>query len=184
MTKNGERNEWMEFKRVFPFLAPVTSVDGVALLTALTRRQVSAATPIITPGGIADTLYFIYSGKVRVVAETTSVVLKLGEFGAGQWIGELGLVEPAPATVSAIAAEDSEIFGLTHQAFSQLRRDRPTLSSVLLQTLSRQLSSRLRHTIEHLDAVNGALELAPDAQQHWLADALRRVLGITARSAT
>jgi len=178
---NGSSNTLAaaEFQRVFAALGDLSPVQVRALLAALDSVQVAAGAPIVAPGGANDSLYLISSGRVRVTLETERVTVTLGEFGAGQWFGEMAMIDPAPANATVRAVKDCTLLVLNHRRFLELRRSQPDLSSILLQTFSHHLTGRLRETLQHLDPQGTAEE-----HRGWLLDAVRRLMGVATRSAT
>ncbi len=169
-----------EFKQRFAALGRLSDVDTEVLLGALRRELFTSGSAIVAPDTDNDSLYLIWSGRVRVTLDAEQVVAPLGQFGPGDWIGEMAVIDPCPATATVTAVDDCLLLVLSHARFLALRRGNPALTSVLLQTFSRQLTARLRHTLQHLHG-----EQMPGAgQRGWLLNASRRLLGIAARSAT
>ena len=138
----------------------------------------------VWPGEPNESFYLIWSGAVSVGLETGDTALTVGEFAAGQWIGETSLVDPAPATASCTTVADSTLLSLTHQQFMALRRSHPAITSTLLQMLIESLAQRMRRTVRFLDRETDAGSLGEGEQRHWLLEAVRRVIGTAARSAT
>ncbi|MDH3637063.1 MAG: cyclic nucleotide-binding domain-containing protein [Gammaproteobacteria bacterium] len=168
-----------EFQRIFPALDELAPAQVTVLLATLTAVRVGAGSQIVAPGSDNDSLYLIVSGQVRVTLETERVAVNLGEFGAGQWFGEMAMIDPAPATATVRAVDDCTLVTLSHAQFLALRRSHPDLCSILLLTFSNRLTGRLRQTLQHLDA-----DRATDQHRGWLLGAVRRLMGVAARSAT
>lgn len=71
---------------------------------------------IFAKGDLGDSLYIIVDGKVRVFdGERT-----LGLLGERDIFGELALLDPEPRSASVAAVEDSQLFRLDREAFSEL----------------------------------------------------------------
>ncbi len=168
-----------DFRRAFPDLNRLTPERSRVLISALRSVHVAAGVPIVEPGTDNDTLYFVFAGCVRVTLETERATLTLGELGAGHWFGEMAMIDPAPATATVRAADESTLLALDHERFLRLRRKHPDISSVLLLTLCNRLTSRLRETLQHLESGRESPE-----HRGALLDAARRLLGIAARSVT
>ena len=105
---------------------------------------------IVNEGSLGDALFLILSGQVAVHrGPQTFATLDAGEF-----FGEMSLVEPAPrsATVSAMSA--TFLFRLPHDALRELITDDPNAASVLLVQIVKTLSERLRRANQLLSSVD------------------------------
>lgn len=173
-----------EFKRRFPALGEITEPDLEALLENIVESEVSTGTSIIPGGADNRTLYLIVTGRVQVSLEAEGEIMVLGEFGPGQWVGEMGLIEPAGAAAIVTAIEDSRVLCLSHDDFMALRRRRPMLTSILLRVLTNDLAERLRLTLRFVD--NGGLppNAGSSASRNWFVQLTQHVLGIAARTGT
>lgn len=170
-----------DLKQCFSGLEGVTQDELEMLLDAMKVTEVPAGTNIIVPGRESDTLYLIYDGLVRVSLESNEVGPILGEFGSGQWIGEMGMIQPATAVARVTTLEDSTMIELSHSDFMALRRRCPALTSVLLQILSTDLTERLRSTMQFVDS-GGVTTQAEETKHAWLIEAAKRLMGIAARA--
>ena len=173
-----------EFVERFGGLKELSEADAGILLQAMQRLDLPAGKMVIVPGELSDAFYFIWSGAVRVGLETAEAVLTVGEFTAGQWIGETSLVDPAPASASCTTVADSTLLSLSQEQFTALRAAHPAISSTLLQMLNESLAERMRRTVRFLDRGPDSGQLGEGDQRHWLLEALRRVIGTAARTAT
>jgi len=172
-----------ELKSRFPAL---DAVDGEALeLLLRTTAEIcpAAGDTIISSGAENDTMYLICAGSVRVSLDAPDECLILGDFGPGRWIGEMGMIQPAPAVAGVVALEDCILLTLSHDEFTELRRASPSLTSVLLQMLCRDLSARLYTTVGFIDSNNAADETgAAIISAKNLVEIAKNLLGIAART--
>ena len=113
------------------------------------RRKYPSRTDIFNPGDPANTLYYIISGSVSIIArESDDRELVLGYIGPGEFIGEMGLFvetqQRGVALRTRTACELAEIsYERLHQLFlGQLSTDAPKL----LYAIGSQISRRLLHT--------------------------------------
>lgn len=173
-----------ELAKQFPDLATSGEGDCGLLLQKASLVEIPAGESIIAPGTESVALFLICSGQVRVSLESADECSVLGDFGPGQWIGEMGMIEPARAVASVIAVEDCALLRLSHVDFMELRRDSPALTSTLLQMLCKNLTQRLDSTVRFIDRE----ETAPDPsvvkgiQRNWMVEAARNLIGVAARS--
>jgi len=115
---------------------------------------------IVTDGSMGDALYLLLSGSVDVTkGERLLATLKAGEF-----FGEMCLVEPAARCADVVAAEPSFLFRLPTFALQTLLEEEKEAFNLVLVSLIRVLSERLRRTNTMLSSVG---QLAD-----WLAGSL------------
>ena len=85
---------------------------------AATEESVAAGERIITQGDVADAFYVVTAGTVRVSAvreDGTEEVL--GELGASDYCGEIGLLEQSARTATIDAATDVELLRVPGDEF-------------------------------------------------------------------
>jgi CRP-like cAMP-binding protein len=115
---------------------------------------------IVADGSLGDALFLILSGSVAVHrGPQTFATLSAGEF-----FGEMSLVEPAPRSATVTSMEATFLFRLPHDALRQLILDDPNASSVLLVHVVKTLSERLRRANAMLSSV--------DMLADWLAGSM------------
>lgn len=168
-----------EIKARFPDLQQASSRDLEHLLQAAPLTDIAAGTDVILPGTESNSLYLICSGSVRISLEADDECTILGDYGPGQWIGELGMIEPAIAIARATAISDGTVLRLSHDNFMLLRRQCPELTSILLQLFSSDMAKRLRTTIQFIDGEIPAADV--HIEKHWYTEVAKRILGIAAR---
>ncbi len=125
-----------------PLALDIATIDR--FLAHSHRRRYPTRTDVFRPGDPAGTLYYVVSGSVSIMAEEDDDrELVLGYFGAGEFVGEMGLfVESDRREVilrTRTACELAEIsYERLHQLFlGPLSADAPRL----LYALGQQISS-------------------------------------------
>ncbi len=90
-------------------------------------------------GGIA--FYIILSGSVRVEQGGTPIAT----LGAGEFFGELALIEEHARTATVVAAEPTELLGFTRWEFIALLDENPQVAVPMMHVLIRRLHKREHH---------------------------------------
>ena len=113
------------------------------------RRRYPARTDVFRPGDPAGTLYYVISGSVAILTEEDNDrELILGYFGAGQFVGEMGLfIETDAREVILRTRTPCELAEIGYERVYQLL-DGPLAGDAakLLYSIGSQLSRRLLDT--------------------------------------
>lgn len=164
-----------ELKERFPAFRDIPADELRTLLEALEPVQLAAGSEVVSPRQPNDALWLIRSGRLRVLLEAGNQSFVLGYHDPGGWVGEMGLIEPAPAIAEVTAVEDSVLLRLTRERFLALRREHPALSSRLLQIINRRLTQRLRETVAPVEEHR---EQASQEKDRWFEELGRRITGV------
>jgi CRP/FNR family cyclic AMP-dependent transcriptional regulator len=132
-----------------PDLERVRMFQGIPLdgLTRLAERGnprvFSIGSVLMRQGELADSMYIIATGRVRVERSHPDLLapLILADLGPGEVVGEMGLVDGQPRSATVEALEDTETLELDAFDLSQVVLRYPEVSMALLQTISRRLRS-------------------------------------------
>src|SRR3990172_847652 len=108
-----------QFRNRFKALAAhvASKNDLEALVQNCFLSLIPAGTRIIGYGGACSTLYLVWSGLLSASIEEGDIKLVLGDIQPGEWVGEVTLIEPGPATASVTCVEDSYLLALSHDMF-------------------------------------------------------------------
>ena len=120
----------------------------------------NAGEDVVSDGSLGDALFLILSGQVAVHrgAQTFATLT------AGEFFGEMSLVEPAPRSATVTAMSATFLFRLPHDSLRALISDEPVAANVLLVQIVKTLSERLRRTNQMLSSV--------DMLADWLAGSM------------
>lgn len=102
---------------------------------------------------MAQQMYVILTGKVRIYAGTEAQGDWIEELAKGDFFGEGSLLEAIPRANTAVALEDSELIAITRGTFMKMIRQNPEVSVKMMQRLAmrnRELGSKM----EGLDATS------------------------------
>ncbi len=114
----------------------------------------TGGTVLFEEGSFGDKCYVIASGEVRVSkmvpngGEEALAVLK-----AGDYFGEMALIDDFPRSAHAIANTDVELLTISKSALDELLFFDKEIARKILWTLTRTLSARLRETNDKMAAL-------------------------------
>ncbi len=138
---------------------------GDDLLTYIAQNareiRVAPGDRICQEGEIGDAFYLIMSGRVQVskfLAMGTQHLLN--ELHAGQFFGEMALVEEAPREASVDALEETLLLALTKQDFQEMLSAGPALAMSIMRAMVARLRDTDRRTIQELGQKNDELAQA------------------------
>jgi len=163
-------------------LAVLQTLDDQTLAaTAAAMQEIESADgqSIFTEGDLGDSMYFILQGCVRIekrVQGANPPSKTLAVLEAGDYFGEMALLDRKPRSASAVAAGPARILRLSHSAFDQLQAHGNTGLNILfamLQTSNERILWLSKQLIVY-DAVGKAIGESPSLQQ--LLDAVLRHL--------
>src|SRR6185436_1164743 len=104
-----------------------------------TRTHFAEGQVLFREGDLPDSVFCLLSGSVDILRELDGEPILLGTVGAGQFIGEMGVVENRPRSATARAASEVEVEILTPtEFFDQITRS-PQAARELIQSLSQRL---------------------------------------------
>jgi CRP/FNR family transcriptional regulator, cyclic AMP receptor protein len=112
----------------------------------MSRTHFAEGQVLFREGDPADSVFRLLSGAVDILRELDGDSILLGTVGAGQFIGEMGVVENRPRNATARAASEVEVEILTPTEFL----DQIARSPHAARELIRRLSQRLREADDRI----------------------------------
>src|SRR5262245_65088462 len=87
------------------------SPEQLQLLTPMVmRRAAPRGVAVVREGDTTDCLYIVVSGRLKVmVGEADGKETILSILGAGEFFGEMGLIDDNPRSASVVALESCEL---------------------------------------------------------------------------
>ena len=127
-----------------PLFAHVGLMHLVEIATMLKPRTVPPHYTVVRKGDPADCMYFILSGELEV--ELTPKPVRLT---AGQFFGEMGLVDHAPRNATVSAVTDTQLLALEERDFHKLMNAYPDMRA----TIEGEMTKRRRASDRTVAAV-------------------------------
>jgi CRP/FNR family transcriptional regulator, cyclic AMP receptor protein len=107
--------------------------------TVMTRTHFAEGQILFREGDPSDGVFRLLSGTVDVFRELDGDPIRLGTVGAGQFIGEMGVVENRPRSATARATSEVEVEFLNPTEFLDQIAGSPRTARELIQRLSQRL---------------------------------------------
>lgn len=125
----------------------LTSEEIDKILPMICLQTVPRGTIIIEEGQTDKVLYVLISGCVQVVKNTPEGRhVLIAERKAGDFFGEMALLEDAPRSARIVAIEPCEVGRIDDIAFNRMMEQEPRVAVNLLKSIS----ARLRQTSEQM----------------------------------
>ncbi len=121
------------------------------VLAGARLRRFARGEVVFHEGDPGDTLHLIAKGRVAIrVATALGDTATLAVIGAGDFFGELALLEEEPRTASVVALEKTETLALHREDFDEMTREFPSVHAFLVHVLGAQVR---RLTDQVMDAL-------------------------------
>src|SRR5205809_7641449 len=137
--------------RSVPLFASLDSKATAELGKYLTIHDYPKSATIFRYGDPGDAMYLIDVGKVRIsITDADGAVVTLAELGAGDFFGDMAMVDGQGRSANAIAIEDARVAKLTRDDFLSFMRSDPRVTLELLTALTQRLrrtDELLRHRV-------------------------------------
>ena len=105
----------------------------------MNRARFAEGQDLFKEGDPADSVFRLLGGAVDILRDLDGDPILLGTIGAGQSIGEMGVVENRPRSATARAASEVEVEFLTPTEFLDQIAGSPQAARELIQRLSQRL---------------------------------------------
>jgi CRP/FNR family cyclic AMP-dependent transcriptional regulator len=109
-------------------------------LTQLARvsedMEIPEGTTLTTEGEIGHEFFVIIEGDTQVKRKNRTI----GTRGAGDFIGEIALIEQIPRTATVIAKTPLRVFVLTSKDFHHLLEENPKVERKVMRALARRVA--------------------------------------------
>ena len=132
---------------------------------------------LLEEGKLTQSLYIVQQGALRVTVGRGAKQIELPEVTAGQWVGEVSLLDPGPSSATVkVLRKTTTVLEFSHSALKDYIRSNPLGACVLLRALARNLGDRLHRTSDGVIRDEGgrlSQVAAPPSEQHgWFKEVL------------
>ncbi len=122
--------------RRVPLFESLSEAQAQALSGSLEKVRFKRSDCLIETGGHSDSLLIILSGEVRVVVTgETGKEAVLATLGAGECVGEMGLLDNAPHDATVIAQTAVDVLVLNRRAFQTCINQHPVMAMAVMRSL-------------------------------------------------
>lgn len=138
-------------------LAAGLDAGELEILKRLLRRQELNATDVLfREGDAGDRVYALAAGAIAIAIRGADGERCVMTFTPGALFGDATVFDGTPRAATAIAAEDSVVYGLSRRAIDKLAAVYPGLATKVLLNLGRHLSGRLRQMRDAVQKLGGS----------------------------
>ncbi|MBX3061424.1 MAG: HEAT repeat domain-containing protein [Anaerolineae bacterium] len=122
-----------------PLFAELPLDDLNQVATRMNEKWFTDRTVICEEGEQGHELFIVVSGNVRVTKRTDNGERQLAIRQAGDFIGEMSLIDSQPRSASVKAIGDVRLLVIDGNTFISILRDRPDVSLAVIRGISRRL---------------------------------------------
>jgi CRP/FNR family transcriptional regulator, cyclic AMP receptor protein len=130
--------------RNLPLFADLTLPELAIVDNLLHERDYLAGEVIFDEGEIGQTIYLVLEGEVTICRQGRPADGQLARLGAGEFFGELGLLDDSVRSAQARAAADCRLLVLFRDDFNGLMDSHLRIAHKIGRQLLRHLGERLR----------------------------------------
>jgi CRP-like cAMP-binding protein len=130
------RSKWV--LRNMPIFDELDAIELNSLSNQLKTETFQAGETVVRQGDIGDKFFIIEEGELRVFQQADGGSVELNRMSAGDYFGEIALIQQRPRTASVEALTDSTLFSLQAQAFLRMLADSQRMKRSLEKTGSRR----------------------------------------------
>ena len=122
-----------------PLFCGLTYDAQQALFNTMRRDSIQAHQTICWYGDIADGFFIIQEGEVTVsVPNESGEQVVINQLGAGDFFGEVGLLDGGPRTATVRATTNVSLMRLERAAFHRFLGDNPVIAIAMLTEMGRR----------------------------------------------
>jgi CRP-like cAMP-binding protein len=130
----------------FPIFRDFDGDDVEALGGACELQELAPGEAVCREGDPGDAMYIVKSGVLEVSRKVAGRDVHINLFSAGEFFGEMALIDGSPRSADVTVREASVLVKLPAEAYRRLKSQSPASALKLADVLLKQLSYRVRRT--------------------------------------
>lgn len=151
-------SENLKDRPTFALLGATPEAEQAEFLAGLVQTSHEHGEVLFREGDPGDHLLLILEGRVRLSRLTAAAdELKLASLGAGEVVGEMAVLSPAPRSAAATAEGPTRVARLSRDALLERLVLEDPVAGTLLRNCTRLVAERLRRTRGKVALVRDAL---------------------------
>jgi len=119
------------------------------LLVQKFGKKVTAGTVLFKDGEAGKQMFVIHTGKIRITKKIGEVEKTLAILPAGEFFGEMAILNDEPRTATAIVEEDSQLLVIDPKTFEAMIRGNSEISLRMIK----KLAQRLKQADEQIESL-------------------------------
>jgi CRP/FNR family cyclic AMP-dependent transcriptional regulator len=147
-----------------PLFAQLTDEAAAALATELKPRTLEPNQALFWIGDKGEEFFAIQHGRLHITfPDHTGREITLATLEAGDFLGELALLDGEPRSATARAAQKTVVLGLGREEFQKFIRAHPESAIHMMCVLGR----RQRETVDRLRGIRNINEVVEERESQW-----------------
>ena len=130
----------------FPIFRDFDGDDVDALGGLCQELSYGAGEAVVSEGGAGDAMYIVKSGVLEVSRKMAGVSKSINLLSAGEFFGEMALIDGSPRSADVTAKEAAVLVKLPSEAYQRLKKERPATALRIADVLLKTLSFRVRRS--------------------------------------
>jgi hypothetical protein len=134
----------------------IGSLRRIKILAALEEKQLESFvrymeivpvrqfSEVFRRGQDSDAMYLVLEGELRARVMVDDKETTLSTMTAGDFFGEIALLDRGPRSADVIANQDSQLLKISAAAFEKVLHEAPALAASFLYGLSKSIGARVR----------------------------------------
>ncbi len=125
----------VERLRAVPLFAGMTESSIAVIAGIVTERSFEAGEPIVRQGKPGDSFLVLVSGRASIEQDGRPI----GQLGAGDFLGEIALLDRRPRTATVVAVEPVRALLIPADAFGEIVDRIPSVRHAVLSALTTRI---------------------------------------------
>jgi CRP-like cAMP-binding protein len=130
----------------FPIFRDFDADDIEALSACCTLETFKAGSTICREGDPGDAMFVLKNGVLEVSRAVEGASRHINLLSAGEFFGEMSLVDGGPRSADVVVKEDAELMRLPADGYRKLKKEHPVTALKVADVMLKQLSFRVRRS--------------------------------------